>query len=372
MTDEPAKPKFSNLSEAELAGVQRRFRERRRKRLGRGQVAAASQHYRRIAIWAFAVIVLLAIVGTVLSPSPAAPKPRSRVRIPPADPPEAAAALGDSAHVPPGCREVEGAVWASLAALADGSSAARDAQRRLVAERQLPLEIENSVGMRFRLVPVGVFTMGSPASEPGRGPDEQAHEVRVASFYLGKYEVTQSQWNAVMGAKTNPSHVRQDGANRPVDEVSWQKCQQFIERLCQLEGLPPGAYRLPHEEEWEYACRAGAASAYHFGNDQRLLRFFADYRGNNGKRAAQVGQRRANAFGLYDMHGNVWEWCQNEFYYYDTFRVDRERRALRGGNWHLPASDCRAASRYRYPPDSQSNLLGFRVLRVLLPPVAIP
>ena len=165
-----------------------------------------------------------------------------------------------------------------------------------------------------------------------------------------------------MGVQSNPSHYRRDRHQRPVEEVTWHDCNRFLQRLCEREGLPEGTYRLPHEEEWEYACRAGTQTAFSFGDDPRRLVHFAWTR-EQGKGTVAVGRFRSNAWGLYGMHGNVWEWCGNSFYYYDTKVKDGIRKSLRGGNWALWAEDCRSASRSRYPPDSNGNLLGFRVLR---------
>jgi len=231
-------------------------------------------------------------------------------------------------------------------------------------QHALPVEIENSIGIRFRLIPAGTFALGSPENETGRWEGEAQHIVSVSRpFYLGTYEVTQGQWDAVM--PTNPSRFR--GRNRPVEEVSWYDCQRFVIALCEKEGVPVGTYRLPTEAEWEYACRAGTTTAYHFGNGSKGLGAFADYAGNNDLETNVVGRRRPNAYGLHDMHGNVWEWCQDLFRAYPGAPpidpLHREWRMLRGGNWHEGALACRSANRCRLPPLSVGNILGFRVFR---------
>jgi formylglycine-generating enzyme required for sulfatase activity len=253
---------------------------------------------------------------------------------------------------------------APLDGLATGSAAARDTQRDYAQRTRLPIEIENSIGMRFRLIPPGSFTMGSPESQHGRGADEQEHvSVIERPFYMGKYEVTQGEYEAVMG--TNPSAFKKNGPRAPVEEVTWRNCVAFTRKLCELEGIPVGSYRLPFEREWEYACRAGTQTAFHCGDTREALLAFADFNWNNEHSTVEVGQRRANAWGLFNMHGNVWEWCADRFYAYDSSSVDQLNRNIRGGNWKLPYLDCRSASRYRLPPDSLGNICGFRIVRLI-------
>ena len=160
----------------------------------------------------------------------------------------------------------------------------------------------NSIGMEFMLIPAGTFMMGS---EKGYADEKPQHRVTISRpFYLGKYEVTQAQWEAVMG--NNPS--RFDGRNNPVEQVSWEDVRVFIARLNAHEGHT--RYRLPTEAEWEYAARAGSTSAYSFGDDAARLGQYAWYGDNSGKTTHPVGQKLPNAWGLHDMHGNVWEWVQ--------------------------------------------------------------
>ena len=236
---------------------------------------------------------------------------------------------------------------------------------------QLPREIENSIGMEFVLIEAGTFQMGSPATEPGRDADETLHPVTITQpFYLGKYEVTQRQWQAVMGS--NPSDYSGCGRTCPVELVSWEEAQAFIATLNRREGVR--IYRLPTEAEWEYAARAGTQTAYHFGNMASELKLYAWYDKGGFIRGAgprPVGQGRPNAWGLYDMHGNVSEWVADWYGPYAAGSVTDPRgpstgrhRASRGGGWSGSARYCRAANRnsnaqglHRY------STLGFRLAR---------
>jgi formylglycine-generating enzyme required for sulfatase activity len=183
-------------------------------------------------------------------------------------------------------------------------------------------------------------------------------------FYLGKYEVTQLQWKAVMGNK--PSHFK--GRDNPVEQVSWDDAQEFIKQLNAKEGH--NRYRLPTEAEWEYAARAGTNSAYFFGDNAALLKQYAWYSDNSEETTHPVGQKQPNAWGLYDMHGNVWEWVQDwyeEWYYSDSPGSDPKGpsfgsyRVLRGGGWHFDARLCRSADRFNYAPVNRNRSLGFRL-----------
>ncbi|MEI8033797.1 MAG: SUMF1/EgtB/PvdO family nonheme iron enzyme [Chlorobiaceae bacterium] len=171
-------------------------------------------------------------------------------------------------------------------------------------------------------------------------------------FYLGKYPVTQQQWEAVMG--NNPSNFK--GGSLPVETVSWDDAQIFIQKLNQLSGKKN--YRLPTEEEWEYACRAGATSEYYFGDDVSRLGEYAWYDGNSGATTHPVGQKKPNEWGLYDMAGNVWEWTDS---WYDS---SHSNRVIRGGSCYNRTGYCRSDSRLNGPPDARLSLIGFRLVFV--------
>jgi formylglycine-generating enzyme required for sulfatase activity len=228
------------------------------------------------------------------------------------------------------------------------------------------------------VIPAGSFEMGSNEYTGEKPP----HRVSIKSFALGKYEVTQGQWKAVMGS--NPSGFKECGDNCPVEQVSWDGIQQYIQKLNASSGQQ---YRLPSEAEWEYAARAGTSSKYWWGDTASH-----DY-ANYGKdeccgglaqgrdqwtNTAPVGQFPANAFGLHDMHGNVWEWVQD--YWHDSYSAapsdgsawvaggDQGKRVLRGGSWDFIPADLRSAIRGRISPDSRIINIGFRLARTLLTP----
>jgi len=191
----------------------------------------------------------------------------------------------------------------------------------------------------FEFCPIhaGTFRMGS-------------NEVKIdQDFYLGKYPVTQQQWEAVMG--NNPSHF--NGGSLPVETVSWYDAQIFIQKLNQLSSKK--FYRLPTEEEWEYACRAGSTSEYYFGDDESQLVEYAWYNSNSGRTTHPVGQKKPNEWGLCDMAGNVWEWCDS---WYDRNCSYRE---FRGGSWNRDAENCRSAIRRCDTPDCRDNSISFRL-----------
>jgi uncharacterized protein (TIGR02996 family) len=224
----------------------------------------------------------------------------------------------------------------------------------------------NSIGMRLAAIPPGTFLMGSAEKEKGHDWDETQHRVTLTrGFFIGVFPVTQREWALVMGK--NPSQFQ--GDNRPVECVSWGDCQDFCKRLGRREKR---TYRLPTEAEWEYACRAGTTSPFCSGHDLRALRKVGwcsfDKHAGSGKETREVGQYQPNAFGLYDVHGNVWEWCKD---WYRKFEDDPatdpqgaprgEYRALRGGAWYSIPNGCRAAYRNRQAPDSRQAYMGFRV-----------
>ena len=267
--------------------------------------------------------------------------------------------------IPAGCR------------IKPGSEAERDTNSGWAKE-----VIHETSGVELVYVPRGEFTMGSPAGEAGRYDDEgPQRSVTIRGFYLGKVEVTQEQYERVMGK--NPSHFK--GSQRPVEQVSWYDAKGYCERV---------GMRLPSEAEWEYACRAGTQTRYCYGDDEIRLGEYAWYdensgeethvvglyerlrgvvRGETGKTTHPVGQKRPNGWGLYDMHGNVWEWCEDVWH--DSYAGapsdgrawmeggDSGKRVLRGGSWSWPrlAQRCRSANRNWDIPAHGSFDVGFRV-----------
>jgi formylglycine-generating enzyme required for sulfatase activity/serine/threonine protein kinase len=229
----------------------------------------------------------------------------------------------------------------------------------------------NQLGMAFAWIPPGQFLMGSPPDEEGRDEDERPHAVTLTQgFYLGIHPVTQEQWRAIVGH--NPSNFT--GKNRPVECVSWEDAQRFCKKLNQRYGQ---RYRLPTEAEWEYACRAGTTTAYSFGDtispDQANYNSPAAYGsalpGVVREETTPVGLFPANAWGLYDMHGNVWEWCADWYGLYprgsfidQTGPEAGTLRVLRGGSWYFNARNCRSACRARGAPGYRNSTVGFRIV----------
>ena len=223
---------------------------------------------------------------------------------------------------------------------------------------------KSPLGMEFVWIPAGRFLMGSPKGEEGRDGDEVQHEVRISrGYWLGKYEVTQGEWEAVMGG--NPSYFRSCGSRCPVERVSWDDIQEFMRKLNERESRSGNKYRLPSEAEWEYAARAGTAGL-RYGE----LGEIAWYGGNSGDRTHPVGQKRANGWGLHDMLGNVWEWTADRYGRYPPGSVrDPEGpssgsdRVARGGSWYSVARYVRSANRDIYFPGYRNYFIGFRLVR---------
>ena len=224
----------------------------------------------------------------------------------------------------------------------------------------------NIIGMRFVTISPGKFTMGDPVGHS----DEVPHEVTLTkSFEMGLFEVTQDQYERVMG--TNPSKFK--GPQNPVNVVSWHDAVEFCRKLSAVpaEKAAGYVYRLPTEAEWEYACRAGTTTTYCFGDNDAQLGEYAWYGKNSDLKPHPVGEKKPNRWGLYDMHGNVWEWCQDWHNNYPSGAVTdptssgspHGTRVLRGGDWHPFDPDCRSASRHGHGPGYSSSLVGFRVVR---------
>lgn len=249
-------------------------------------------------------------------------------------------------------------------------------------------------GIAFRWIPQGCFNMGSPSTEAERGPDEgPLHEVCLPGFWMGETEVTQGQWTALMGS--NPSLIK-NGEDYPVDMVSWDMAQEFV---AALNGASGGGFRLPTEAEWEYACRAGTTTRFFFGEEITADQASFDKRFSlpaeqlvprrKAKKRRKLPAKRivrtwpnmhtnvvagfpANAYGLHDMHGNLWEWCQDVYdreYYRrsprETPRCDDEgtSRVLRGGSWVTKSEALRSANRSRGWPDMRTAFYGLRIVR---------
>jgi formylglycine-generating enzyme required for sulfatase activity len=226
----------------------------------------------------------------------------------------------------------------------------------------------NTIGMEFVTIPAGEFEMGSPSDEEGRFENEGlVHPVNIKkAFHMCRYEVTQKQWRAIMG--DNPSYFT--GDDLPVEWVSWDGVQEFIKKLNEKEGTDK--YRLPSEAEWEYACRAGTTTRYSFGDSKSKLGDYAWYTDNSDKKTHPVGQKKPNSWGLYDMHGNVWEWVQDRWHSnYDgapadgsAWEGDDANRVIRGGGWlDYAAGYCRSAFRSHGSLRGRGNAIGFRILK---------
>jgi formylglycine-generating enzyme required for sulfatase activity len=253
-------------------------------------------------------------------------------------------------------------------------------------------DLGNGIQLEMVMIPGGSFMMGSPETEEDSNDYERPqHQVTIKAFCLGKYQVTQAQWKAVAAfpqvnkeLKLDPSRFKGDGStsltnHRPVEQVSWEDAVEFCDRLSKH---TKRQYRLPSEAEWEYACRAGTTTQFHFG--QTITTDLANYNGNSTygdgvkgvyrKETTEVGSFGvANNFGLYDMHGNVWEWCQDDWHNnYEGAPTDgsvwlsskksSDKKLLRGGSWYYNPENCRSAYRLYNDLDSYLNDIGFRVV----------
>jgi formylglycine-generating enzyme required for sulfatase activity len=252
-------------------------------------------------------------------------------------------------------------------------------------------DLGSGVKLTLMLIPGGEFLMGAPADEPESDEREQPqHLVRVSQFLMGRYPVTQAQWRVVAGykqinkeLKLNPSNFK--GDNRPVENVSWNDAQEFCRRLSVKSEKN---YQLPSEAQWEYACRAKTVTPFHFG--EIITTEVANYNDSNEsqgkyqKKTTDVGSFPANDWGLHDMHGNVWEWCEDDWHgSYEGAPVDgsawvdaadqaSRARILRGGSWYFYPRNCRSAVRDLFTRDFTFDFVGFRVCceppRILLSP----
>ncbi len=239
---------------------------------------------------------------------------------------------------------------------------------------EAPGEIKAESGTEMVQIPAGRFTMGDE-----KEIDATPHEVAVSSFYMDKYLVTQGQYKKVMGE--NPS--RWKGDKNPVEQVRWSDAVKYCNARSIAEGLQPcydlqtwqcnfeaNGYRLPTEAEWEYACRAGSKTAYFFGDNASKLSDYAWVDNNAGGKPHPVGQKKPNPWGMYDMHGNVWEWC-NDFYQVDYYQQSPEEdprgpktgetKVVRGGAWKFSADSCRSGYRYNEDPGYSDVCFGYDI-----------
>ena len=264
----------------------------------------------------------------------------------------------------------------------EGARKQRQAAESLGVPVNTTLNLGRGVKMKLTLIPAGKFQMGSPETEDGRKDDEgPQHEVTISKpFYMGACEVTQAQWRVVMG--TEPwvgKYLAKSDPNNPASWITWDAATAFCEALSKITGKK---VTLPTEAQWEYACRAGSNTVYYFGDDSSRLGDYAWYKRNTYGKMEElldkdamytrpVGQKKPNAFGLYDMHGNVWEWCRDwydEKFYAKANKVDPENttkteyRVLRGSAWFKIPEDCRAAIRFGEFTDSGYDYIGFRVI----------
>ncbi len=269
---------------------------------------------------------------------------------------------------------------ASVSEVREPSPAAQAAKSHQPG-KTMTVNLGGGVTMEFAWIPAGEFLMGSPVNEAERFDNEgPQHRVTLTKgFWMGKSAVTQAQWEVVMGK--NPAHFKKDKIlefggktipNLPVENVSWNDCQEFIGKInvkCEIGNWKAS---LPTEAQWEYACRAGTTTRFHAGDTEDDLARVGWYVDNSGNKTHAVGEKEANRWGLYDMHGNVWEWCQDWFGQYNNGAVtdptgpnSGSYRVLRGGSWYYNSEVCRSASRGWGGPGIRDDFIGLRV--VLLP-----
>lgn len=267
-------------------------------------------------------------------------------------------------------------VFVCILLLAACSFPAKSAGNKSVDEYRQNKKILNSLGMEFVYITPGTFLMGSPSDEPGRTDDEKQHWVTLTTgFYMQTTEVTQEQWKAVM--ETHPPFLRMCRDDCPVERISWNDAQIFIHKLNKLTGS--GNFRLPTEAEWEYAARAGSTTAFANGgisvldcSHDLLLDKIGWYCGNSGSYPHHpVAQKKPNAWGLYDMHGSVWEWCQDWYAKYPSGSITNPigpsigtERVLRGGGLADDAISCRSANRFGLDTDIRYDYIGFRLVSI--------
>lgn len=261
--------------------------------------------------------------------------------------------------------------------LAAGSVEALAAQKKAVVDMDASIEVKTrKTGMVLRLVPAGTFGMGRGSKENGDKDELPRHQVVMTRpFYMGIFEVTQDQWEKSR-VEANPSYFAGEGRGAaPVEGVTYEKAVEFCNWLCDQENMPRGTYRLPTEAEWEYACRAGTDSRFYNGNVRADLDRSGWFDRNSDKKTHPVGEKMPNAYGLYDMHGNVWEWCSDGAHTYTAAAASDPvgpasgfTVSNRGGSWRDEADICRSANRgWARRKNLSSYDLGLRVMRVVPP-----
>jgi formylglycine-generating enzyme required for sulfatase activity len=242
------------------------------------------------------------------------------------------------------------------------------------AASHVPKQVTTKTGIEMMLIPAGEFIMGDDGGEDDEKP---AHKVKISAFYMDKYEVTQQAYEGMMGK--NPAKFK--GPLKPVERISWFSAIQYCNMRSLREGLTPcydletlecnyeaDGYRLPTEAEWEYACRAGTSTEYSFGNAPEELGQYAWFKTNANETSHPVGQKKPGPWGFYDMHGNIWEWC-NDYYdenYYKKSPIENpsgpsmgDERVLRGGSWAGAAQSARSSSRYSETPGFADVCFGY-------------
>lgn len=289
------------------------------------------------------------------------------------------------------------AVGSSLVGCADVDTPRLDPRQQAFADMMgVPVEITNSLGMRLRLIPSGIYQRGSPPDEWGRSHDELRHRARIPyPFYMAVMETTQREYEEIMGANPSQFDLAPDF---PVDRVLWEEALEFCNALSRREGFPPvyerrgdgwvgfperDGYRLPYEAEWEFACRAGSTNAFHNGPIEPLeegsatLQRVAWFKENSRGQPQPVGQLEPNAWGLYDILGNLHEWCWDWYAPYPrdhesdfTGPAAGEARVVRGGGWYSTMEQTRCAARRPWYPFNHWNSLGFRIVRTVRPEAA--